>query len=1027
MESTSSSLLLPEIFSQFCLERPESIFCWIAQADLDELNVTSKTRLEVLQDAWSAATRFTECGLPSRQAGEAPINVCILARSGYDWLVAFIGALLNRWTPSIISIRNSPDGIVHLICASKSQHILVDDHLFNVAATIQCQLPSLVIINIASDHQKVQSTRQMQCHFEATPSEADDVVYYMHTSGSTDHPKLVPITHRECYKQTNRIHAKSWSERPSISPMPMFHSAGMSMALRTPLAENCIAVIIESKQPVNGELFIRILRRFEGSICLCPPAILEEIASLGQDSIGVLALAHRVIYAGAALSQHVGDHLAASGVPLMSVYGTTETGGVTDLNIASDEPSDWPYMRFLYQDEVVLVPVPESPGLHRLVIRPGCLVEASAVNHSDPVGFSPGDVWKAHPTKAGLWKHMGRIGSVTVLSNGEKTDNGQLESLITSNALVRHAIVFGEGRVQNGVIVLPSAPAWDVEDVLCNIWPTVEHANSIVPQHSRLVKGLVLVADASKRFALTDKSTIRRSETLSMYTVEIEAAYLRLQAGAMSGNLPEADDRDGILSFIRKTVEDILGKPVADSVDLFESGMDSLAAMNCRSSLGPLSRALHNNNNLPQNILYKCPTIIALFHFITASEAPPTSRGTDQLTDHLNSIIREWCPLPRERLSANINFEAPTDQGVTVLLTGSTGTLGSQLLAQLLRSQDIHMVHCLNRRSTKFSMMDRQRSNMDDPNLLEKYSSKVKYWYMELELEGLGLEPLTTEEIRRSVTHIVHCAWDVNFNHIVDHFVKPHVVGLRNIIELSLSSYRPKAPRIIFISTVAAVANYAGPAVDIPEIPFDDTTLPFDQGYAQSKYIGERILVEATESTGTSVTIVRTGQLSGSTTTGVWNSAEHIPIFLQSCLAIGQIPTDIPDCHWTPTDIAATVLMDILLRDTEANSSKLLIRHIDNPHVLPGPTLANWLLDASQGSMSPTSAKIWLSEIQRTPVAGVRAKRLLEFFENWFQFPYQRPLSINRTCVVSDSLPSAHTSSQLIYQYLEAVKSKAQI
>ena len=50
-------------------------------------------------------------------------------------------------------------------------------------------------------------------------------------------------------------------------------------------------------------------------------------------------------------------------------------------------------------------------------------------NHEDPLGFDTKDVWIEHPDLKGWYRHGGRAEDITVLSNGEKTDNKQLGML----------------------------------------------------------------------------------------------------------------------------------------------------------------------------------------------------------------------------------------------------------------------------------------------------------------------------------------------------------------------------------------------------------------------------------------------------------------------------------------------------------------------------------------------------------------------------------------------------------------------
>jgi len=58
-------------------------------------------------------------------------------------------------------------------------------------------------------------------------------------------------------------------------------------------------------------------------------------------------------------------------------------------------------------------------------------------NHEDPLGFDTNDIMIAHPTKKGYYRHGGRTGDVTVLSNGEKTDNKQLREYNCTKKILR--------------------------------------------------------------------------------------------------------------------------------------------------------------------------------------------------------------------------------------------------------------------------------------------------------------------------------------------------------------------------------------------------------------------------------------------------------------------------------------------------------------------------------------------------------------------------------------------------------------
>jgi len=274
-------------------------------------------------------------------------------------------------------------------------------------------------------------------------------------------------------------------------------------------------------------------------------------------------------------------------------------------------------------------------------------------------------------------------------------------------------------------------------------------------------------------------------------------------------------------------------------------------------------------------------------------------------------------------------------------------------------------------------------------------------------------------EIRTSVTHIVHCAWEINFNHPVQRFATTQLKGVRSIADLSLSSHRAVPPRVVFLSSTAAFANYPGPEHEIPECIYDDVTLPLDQGYAESKYLAERLLVRASQATGLPVTIVRAGQLSGSTRTGAWNTKEVIPVFFRSASLLGYIPDVLPNVRWIPTDIAARILTDIILRDNMSSQDSVVVRHIESTHVLDGHTLVRALVNTSGGGLSTTSVDSWLSKAKD---AGekVPAGRLLDVFQNWLGAglgPSYLPLSIAHTREVSAMAGGVPITSDLICMY----------
>ena len=134
-------------------------------------------------------------------------------------------------------------------------------------------------------------------------------------------------------------------------------------------------------------------------------------------------------------------------------------------------------------------------------------------------------------------------------------------------------------------------------------------------------------------------------------------------------------------------------------------GMDSLMALTCRSNLLPLCKVTKKDSNLPRNIVYHCPSINALYSYMT-SEGGNVALEDDAAHLHarLEALMRDLTFDPSRRSVAPAdayNGNGMHDgnsvqngngthndhgaayhsvgEGLVVVLTGSTGTFGSQI------------------------------------------------------------------------------------------------------------------------------------------------------------------------------------------------------------------------------------------------------------------------------------------------------------------------------------------------------------
>jgi len=178
----------------------------------------------------------------------------------------------------------------------------------------------------------------------------------------------------------------------------------------------------------------------------------------------------------------------------------------------------------------------------------------------------------------------------------------------------------------------------------------------------------------------------------------------------------------------------------------------------------------------------------------------------------------------------------------------------------------------------------------------------------------LGLDAETYDSISSKITGVIHCAWSVNFNYGLSSFEKDCIAGVRNLINLCLSSKLSTSPSFNFCSSVSTVVGT--PSGPIPEELPTQLSYAQEMGYARSKLVAEHICMNAARQTNLRSRVLRVGQISGDTKFGVWNATEAIPLMLQSATTIGALPTLDESPAWLPVDTVAQTCIELMNSNT---------------------------------------------------------------------------------------------------------------
>jgi len=340
---------------------------------------------------------------------------------------------------------------------------------------------------------------------------------------------------------------------------------------------------------------------------------------------------------------------------------------------------------------------------------------------------------------------------------------------------------------------------------------------------------------------------------------------------------------------------------------------------------------------------------------------------------------------------AGVTNDHGAESGWTFVLSGSTGSLGSYLLHNLLSHPKVEKIFCLNRSS---NASERQLEAMRIRGLdTISLHSKTEFVQINVAEERLGIPEDIYTRILSSATHILHNAWPVDFISGVDK-LQIHIYGVRSIINLSIASQR--RARMMFISSLASAGFWykLRPETELTEEVQLDWGAPLNFGYPESKYVAERMLhLASTSIMGCpSIDIIRVGQIAGPVgKAGRWNKAEWLPSLLVSSRTLGVLPGDLgllEHCEWVPVDICGKIIMEFADRASKGKleRSGLRVLHVLNPKrtswkVLV-PTVREFLQKGLGKEIKVVSYEEWLGVLRDSQPNSQRnpAHALLDWF-----------------------------------------------
>ncbi|KAK4185156.1 putative dehydrogenase [Podospora australis] len=851
-------------------------------------------------------------------------TVAYIGPNDVRYLVFALGAVKAGYQAMFISPRNSQEGQLNLFEQANCNIIWFDPAFKTMVQPWLEERPEMSAIMTFPVEAWFPAETVEPYPYDKTFEEAEyEPLLLLHTSGSTGFPKPIVCRHGMLAVgdkihnlepwQGRRIWIEEMARRSSriLHPMPMYHAAAMYISMIMIHYWDIPAALGIGDRPLSSVMVMECLHHADVDSVILPPAILEEL-SQDQASLDALKRLQWVGFGGGNLAQEPGNRLVKAGVQLLNIISATEF--TPFLIYWQSNPELWQY--FIINSDLFSCEWRKSEdddSYEQVIVRKGKEPGYLGFFYTFPElkEYSTKDLYKPHPTLKDHWIYQGRCDNIIVFSNGEKLNPISIETIMMNHPNVKGALVVGAGRFQPALILEPVERPKDEKEFIDSIWPLVVKANKETVAHGQIGRRFIALSNPKKPFLRAGKGTIQRAGTVKMYKDDIDKIYAHVNEAMEEAAPLNISSKDALIQSIKDLFEKHAHVPKLEpDTDFFTVGIDSMQAINAsrilRAGLEG-SGVTVDTSALATRVIYGNPTCKRLGEYLWSiinKDGKDATLGEQPQEDHAMEALLE--KYTRGMPKGTADKPPPADEDQVILITGTTGALGSYLLDLCIKSPRVKKIICLNR---SVNGKERQLKSMQERGLTTDLT-KAEFLHADLSNFDLGVGGETYNRLLGEVDRVIHNQWPVNFNMPTESF-EPHIRGVRNLADFSRKAFK-RVP-VVFISSIATVDAWKKKE-PVPETSLHDFDISTG-GYGRSKLVSSLILEKASEISKVPTEIIRVGQIGGpSSEKGYWNRQEWLPSIVASSVFMGILPDSLGQMttvDWTPIEGIAHMVLEV--------------------------------------------------------------------------------------------------------------------